>query len=182
MTTADRSLAPRRSLLRTAGLVAAILAGCGRGPPPSHPAAPASAPQPARAARTAIPPPAQTAGFVSDLLPMGYWLSLDHRLKQPDTGAPPKGVVPNLTYRLDEGIETLSTDFGEQLARWNRGEPSRQDCLHAAYGEGDLVDVPKLPSGVWFCARDKAGHLAKIRLDGVDEDRAALRLAYWVWK
>ena len=182
MTAAHPRLAPRFALSLVAGLVAAILAACGREGATARSAPATSAKQPAIAARTVNPTPPQAGGFVSDRLPMGYWLSLDHRLKQPDTGAPPKGVVPNLTYRLDEGIETLSMDFGEQLARWNGGEPSRQDCLHAAYSEGDLVEVPKLPSGVWFCARDKAGHLAKVRLDGVDEDRAALRLAYWVWR
>jgi len=181
MTAADRRHAPRLAASLVACVAAASLAGCGRGAAAAHPAARPAAPRAENAARPTTMPP-QAGGFVSDLLPMGYWLSLDHRLKQPDTGAPPKGVVPNLTYRLDEGIETLSTDFAEQLARWGQGEPSYADCRNAAYSADDVVDVPRLPSGAWFCARDKAGHLAKVRLDGVDEDKAALRLAYLVWK
>ena len=183
MTTPDHRLTPRLAVSLMACLAAAALAGCGRGKAVAHTGPPPAVPQAAGAAKAlAAAPSPQTGGVVSDALPMGDWLSLDHHLKQPDTGAPPRGVTPNLTYRLDEGIETLSMDFGEQLARWNGGEPSRGDCLRAAYSEGDLVDVPKLPAGSWFCARDKAGHLAKLRLDGVDEDRAALRLAYGVWR
>ncbi len=169
-----------------AALVGTILVGCGRsGGTAKAVIAPvvADTGKGPHAAGPASPPRALSgAGYVSDLLPMGYWLSLDHRLKQSEGAAAPKGVTPNFTYNLDEGTENLIADFGEQLARSAKGEPSYSDCQHAAYSTDDVVDVPRLPPGSWFCARDKAGRLAKVRLDGVDEDKAALRLAYLVWK
>ena len=163
-----------------AAFISMALAGCGQGHPPAH-ASPAATLRPASPVARAATPGSGDA-FVSDTLPMGYWLSLHNRLKRPQGDAAPKGVIPDLTFGLDEGTENLMTDFGEQLARSATGEPSYRDCLNAAYSTDDLVDVPRLPPGSWFCSRDKSGRLAKIRIDGVDENNAALRLAYLVWK
>jgi len=166
-------------------LTGLIPAACTRGSAPAKAAGSpiaAEAVSPSRAAAAPVHQPGAGAGYVSDALPMGYWLSLDRRLQQPASAAAPRGVIPNFTYNLDEGTENLITDFGEQLARSVKGEPSYGDCQHAAYSTDDVVDVPRLPPGSWFCARDKSGRLAKVRLDGVDEDKAVLRLAYLVWK
>jgi hypothetical protein len=180
--TKDRLVTPALVVVALAGLVSTA---CTRGHPPAKAVASPTAAgvvSPSHAVAAPLHQPSAGAGYVSDVLPMGYWLSLDHRLKQSQTVAAPKGVTPNFTYVLDEGTENLITDFGEQLARSVKGEPSFSDCQHAAYSTDDLVDVPRLPTGSWFCARDKAGRLAKVLLDGVDEDKAVLRLAYLVWR
>ena len=155
------STTPDTRQLACCVLIAVALAAC---------APRAAAPRaPARASST---PPnresARDADYVSVALPMGSWISLDRGLKQSDGSPAPKGVTPSLTYVLDEGVETLVTDFGEQLARSAKGDPSYADCLRAAYSADDIVDVPRLPPGSWFCARDRSGHLAKVRIDGVD--------------
>lgn len=162
---------------------AGALAACAPRDAAPHAAAPRA---PARA--SSAPPTRASArdaaggDYVIVTLPMGSWISLDRGMKQTDGSPAPKGVTPSLTYVLDEGVETLVTDFGEQLARSAKGDPSYADCLSAAYSSDDLVDVPRLPPGSWFCARDRSGHLAKVRIDGVDEERAALQLAYKAWK
>ena len=166
----------------TLGALSALVAACA----PHEPAGTAQAPRAAAVASAASPagPTSQPGGrgYVSVALPMGDWLSLDRGLQQPEGIAAPNGVTPNLTYNLDEGVETLITDFGEQLARSAKADPSYDDCRRAAYSAADVVDVPRLPPGSWFCARDRSGRLAKLRIDGVDEEKAALRLAYKVWK